>query len=169
MKRNLLLCGLAIVAIAAAFATGRFLAPSKTVEVSSRKDQAEIRALTEQLETAKRHTVKETVTTFGPTGKPATKTVREDTHVDRTTDTRTDVHATKTVEVIKRVEVTRAAPMNRLGVLAEVGPDLRVSVGPEFQRRLIGPLIGSVHVLIAPPTSVKPTEVRAGIGLHWEF
>lgn len=149
------------------FLLGRFAAPSRVVEVASKKQSDEIRALMAQLETAKRHTVKRTVVTYSPTGKPATKTTDEDTHADRTTDTRTDVHAVKTVEVVKRVEITKPGPqwfVGPVGVFAPGAPaGQQFSAGLLVGRHLFGPLSAAVSVTVPVHQPISPPAIGLSI------
>lgn len=159
-----------LAALAVAFAAGRFSTPTKVVEVESKKSQEQIHALSEQLESAKRHTVKRTVIKFTPAGKPVEKTVTEDTHVDRFTDTRAQVDSVKIVEVVKRVEVTKSGPKWFAGPVVvfvpSAPPGQQFGAGIVVGRHILGPVAGSISVTVPvhKPVSVPSFGLSLTVG-----
>lgn len=145
------LCG-GLLALGGGYAFGRFSAPDKvvtkevtrTVTVEDTHAREQVRELTAQLETMKRHTRREETRKAD-----GSVTIVTDTHVDTTKDTRTDVDAkkeetkhTETVrEVIKEKTVERARPDWRIGALGAF--DFRagaLTYGALVERRVIGPV-----------------------------
>lgn len=148
--------------VVVAFVAGRFTAPTlpaKVVEVESTKSQEQIRALTEENTSLKRHTVKRTVTTFNPTtGKPAETVATEDTHVDQVRDTRADVTAVKAVETVKRVEVTNEGPQWFAGPLVVWVPS--APIGQQFNLGLtVGRYLGKLPLLKIPVSAALSVTV----------
>jgi hypothetical protein len=138
-----------------------------TERVVTREDthaREQVKDLTKQLESAKRHTIKQTVR------KPdGTVTISEDTHVENTRDVRTDidtkteVQTVKIVETAKTVEVTRSAPQWFAGPLVILTPGSYAPalVGVTVGRHLFGPVaIGvSAVVPLAKPASLPSIGV----------
>lgn len=116
----------------AGFGYGRFVAPEKTVVEDHSEEVTRLRqqnaTLTDENTRLRKHTVKETETVIVyRDGKPATKTVKakEDTHVDRTKDTRTDVKIDTDATSVKLVDriVTTESILPRWTVTASAGFD----------------------------------------------
>jgi hypothetical protein len=169
------IAALALLLVAGGYAAGRFTAPTRVTETVKEDTtaRARVRELTEQLEAYKQHTTTETVITYAPTGKPATKTTRTDTHVDRVVDTRTDLHATaETATKRESVTVTENDRSSvRVGLGVEVtpktltAPDVRLSGGLR-----LGPTPLWLDLSVsASPAAPRLDTLRFGVGLALEF
>lgn len=167
--RRVLICVVGAVSLAGGgYAFGRFKAPAKVVEVEDTRAKAEIKELREQLETAKIHKVKETVTVFVD-GKPATRTEREDTHVDRTIGTRTEVDTVTDTHTVKS-KTTESGPEWMVGALVVALPrldplGLDLSIGATVSHRIAGPVwLGlSATVPLAQPLSVPAVGLSLSV------
>jgi uncharacterized protein HemX len=151
--RRLLWVWAAVLGIGAAgYAFGRFSAPDrvevrevvKVVEKEDTRAREQVIALTQQLETLKRHTRREETTL--PDG---TRHVVEETKTERTADTRTVTDATKeshtvkesTRETVKESLTVRSRPDWRVSGLVGVDlPTLTPTYGAQVDRRILGPL-----------------------------
>ncbi len=139
---RVVLIALGVIAIAGGgYALGRYGAPERTAEDT--RAQERVRALTEELTTLKRHTRTETVITYAPTGKPATKTTRTDTHVDRVKTAGTSVDTSRDLYTVKTAESKRP-DWKVTGLVGLDAPSLlRGGVVPVYggliQRRIVGP------------------------------
>jgi hypothetical protein len=150
----------------AGFGYGRFLQPPKTVSIENTEEIARLR---QQLQAAvaentelKKHTVKEVETVIVyRDGKPATKTMKSktDTHVDKTTNTKTDVKintdATNAKLTSKSLTVDPSRPDWNVSVLGGVTmPNFTrptelafFTAGIHVQRRIVGPFNAGVWVI----------------------
>lgn len=193
-SRRVLIFTIFLFSVLVGFGFGRFYAPDRKVEqtktetktveveVESKAAQATIATLREELAKTKRHTYRTETIVEDKKAGTVTTTKTEDEHLEHVSDTsgrtlatssevsdklRTGESAVKT-ETVKAV--TRERPMNRLGALVDVNTsDGRVSYGAQYQRRVLGPISLSVHVLVAPPRGPQAAQVRAGVGVSLEF
>jgi hypothetical protein len=148
-KKVLALALVGITALLTGYGYGRFSAPDKTVQTDHSAELQSLRqqlaAVTAENSSLKRHTVKTTIVEYAPTGKPASKKITEDTHVDLTKDLKTDVKASTDVHSAKLVEKTLTQERERPNwkVSALVGFDLATRspvYGGKIERRILGPL-----------------------------
>lgn len=148
-------------------AVGRFAIPAKIVQKDS-KEQAEVIAkLRREITSLKSNVVKETTTDYSPsTGRPMKKVAKVSAQTDKHVDLSVQGRSIKTVVETKTVEITKAAPMNRLGVSGSIDSRGTWTVGPEYQRRIAGPFSVGVRAEVSPS---NPKEFRFGAGVSLEF
>ncbi len=148
-KKQYASIGIIGILLAGAYAAGRFSAPDRVVTVDHSEEvtrlRLEVASLTQRNTALERHTFKRSVTAYGPTGKPVSKTDTVETHVDRkstlTSGVRvsSDTHSANLTD--KKTEVDRMRPNWRVG--PQVDLNLRtgaVGYGATVERRLFGPL-----------------------------
>jgi hypothetical protein len=155
----------ALTCLLAGFGYGRFIQPQKKVTVDHSEEvtrlQQLVASLRLELETFKRHTVKETTITYSPTtAKPVTKTVKEDTHVDKVSSVATDVKINTDATAAKLVDHTviqTSRPDWELSVMGGVSltnftdpwssGSWKFVAGAHLQRRIAGPFKAGAWVI----------------------